>query len=160
MLHADMQTVSVVDLGLWHDLNLGLVSQELYRGSPAYMSPEVFVNKVRREPPDVLPYDAVPADVWSLGVCLFVMLMGFYPLDEQPTAGGYQHLKQQHTLGVGALEATCGPVSLQVFPLRKGYGPMRRRQLLSSAPEAAALLDGMLEAEPAERLSLQQILTS
>ena len=159
MLHADMQTVSVVDLGLWHDLQLGLVNQELYRGSPAYMSPEVFVNKVRREPP-TMPYDAVPADVWSLGVCLFVMLMGFYPLDEHPTIGGYQHLKQQHTLGLGTLEATCGPVSIPVFPMRRMYGPMRRHQLLSSAPEAAALLDGMLEAEPAERLSLQQILTS
>jgi len=159
MLHADMQTVSVVDLGLWHDLQLGLVNQDLYRGSPAYMSPEVFVNKGRREPP-TMPYDAVPADVWSLGVCLFVMLMGFYPLDEHPTISGYQHLQEQHTLGLGTLEATCGPVSIQVFPLRRMYGPMRRHQLLSSAPEAADLLDGMLEAEPAERLSLQQILTS
>ena len=41
MLGSDLSSVKLVDLGLWHDLTAGLVTHSAYRGSPAYMAPEV-----------------------------------------------------------------------------------------------------------------------
>lgn len=65
MLGRDMETVTIVDLGLWHDLKEGFVTHTPYRGSPAYMSPEVFANMACGDrQPARLPYDGAPADVW------------------------------------------------------------------------------------------------
>lgn len=50
-------------------------------------------------PPQVAPevlsgvgYDGFAADVWSLGVCLFAMLAGFFPLSEAHSRGARPHL--------------------------------------------------------------------
>merc|ERR1719240_432979 len=42
-------------------------------GSKSYAAPEVLA---------AAGYDGFAADMWSLGVCLFAMLSGFFPLDE------------------------------------------------------------------------------
>jgi len=161
MISSDMQTVSVVDLGLWHDLHLGPVSHFPYRGSPAYMAPEIFANRTCGAS-DVarFRYEGVPADVWSLGICLFVMIMGFYPLEERPTEVLYQHLAHKQALGIGTLEATCGPAAVSHYPHRVGYAPSRARKLNTLAPAASALLDGMLVVEPSGRASVEQVLSS
>lgn len=43
-------------------------------GTESYMAPEVLQKKL---------YDPMKADVWSLGVCLFVMLADCYPFDRR-----------------------------------------------------------------------------
>ena len=43
---------------------------KIYCGTPSYMSPEI-VTKV--------PYNGLKADLWSLGILLFVLLGGYYP---------------------------------------------------------------------------------
>ena len=45
-------------------------------GTPVYMSPQQINSKKSR-----CGYDAVKADVWALGVLIFVMLLGMFPFD-------------------------------------------------------------------------------
>lgn len=48
-------------------------------GTPVYMSPEVLTAGVNHR-----SYDGKLADIWSLGVLLFVMLFGDFPFEENP----------------------------------------------------------------------------
>ena len=40
-----------------------------------------------------MPYDAFAADVWSLGVCLFALLAGFFPFEEATPARDWRFSK-------------------------------------------------------------------
>ena len=70
----------IVDLGLAHAHargadGKGWAPRELtqFCGSRSYCAPEVMAR---------LGYDGYQADVWSLGVCLFGLVSGFFPVDE------------------------------------------------------------------------------
>eukprot|EP00613_Pedinella_sp_CCMP2098_P007405 CAMPEP_0171611150 /NCGR_PEP_ID=MMETSP0990-20121206/10459_1 /TAXON_ID=483369 /ORGANISM="non described non described, Strain CCMP2098" /LENGTH=452 /DNA_ID=CAMNT_0012174667 /DNA_START=31 /DNA_END=1389 /DNA_ORIENTATION=- len=54
-------------------------------GTSTYQSPEVLRNSTRGS----IPYDGVKADLWSVGVVLFVMVMGYPPLERANTADWY-----------------------------------------------------------------------
>ena len=54
-------------------------------GTESYMAPEVLQKK---------RYDPMKADVWSLGVCLFVMLADCYPFDRRDQ---FTMLKKMYT---------------------------------------------------------------
>lgn len=58
-------------------------------GTPFYMSPEVIVAD------EDLPYDPSKADLWSLGVCMYVMLTLRYPFNSE----NYEHLYRQQIRG-------------------------------------------------------------
>jgi len=68
-----------VDFGLAHVYRAkggGGFQREMLRvfcGSRSYCPPEVLAG---------VPYDGFAADIWSLGVCLFAMVTGFFPLEE------------------------------------------------------------------------------
>lgn len=90
-------------------------------GCPAYVSPEI-LNAGRS-------YSGRAADIWSLGVMLYTILVGRYPFhDADPTA------------------LFC--------KIRRGQFSIP--QTLS--PRAKCLLKNMLRQEPSERLSAEQIL--
>jgi serine/threonine protein kinase len=55
------------------------------KGSPAYVSPEVLTCQ---------PYDGAAADIWALGVVLFVMVTGTYPFQETRPAALFQKIQQ------------------------------------------------------------------
>jgi len=55
------------------------------RGSPAYVSPEVLTCK---------PYDGFKADMWALGVVLYVLLTGSYPFQDSRPAKLFNKIQQ------------------------------------------------------------------
>lgn len=55
------------------------------KGSPAYVSPEVLTCQ---------PYDGSAADMWTLGVILYVMLTGAYPFQDRRPATLFQKIQQ------------------------------------------------------------------
>ena len=65
--------IKVADFGMARDCNPNSMCLTKGMGTVSYMAPEVAA-------PDALaPYDGAAADVWSIGVMLYVMLVCNYP---------------------------------------------------------------------------------
>lgn len=104
-------------------------------GSKSYAAPEVLSNQ---------GYDGFTADVWSLGVCLFCLLSGFFPVDEASSNDWRFDKLRRAQQG--------GRSSTAVI-----YGWYKRSTSFLS-PQVLNLLDGMLMIDPTQRLSIEQIL--
>jgi len=144
--------VKLIDWGLAHQHEVrldGSVVRELVHsrcGSRSYMAPEVVVAKEkngRRGP----GYDAFSADVWSLGVCMFAMLFGFFPFDQADPLADWRARKcVEAQLAGGSLIDT-------IF----GFYPKKKLRISAGAK---ALLDSMLTFDASKRATLEQVLTS
>jgi len=88
-------------------------------GTPNYVAPEVLSDQ---------GYDGKKADVWSIGVILYVLLAGFLPFDES------------------TIVALFAKIQAADFTYPSWF-----------TPETRSLLDQMLVADPAVRLTLTQI---
>lgn len=88
LLTKDMQ-LKITDFGFakWCNNNSGLCSarslSETYCGTAIYTAPEVIQHK---------PYNVKKADIWSLGVILFILLNGSMPFDDSSVS----RLKMDH----------------------------------------------------------------
>jgi len=51
-------------------------------GTPAYMCPEMLSGEYDENTREIRKYDGKAADIWSLGVMLYVMLVGRYPFSD------------------------------------------------------------------------------
>jgi serine/threonine-protein kinase HSL1 (negative regulator of Swe1 kinase) len=71
------ETVKICDFGFatWHAKGDPLLRTAC--GSPYYASPEIL---------SLVPYDGALADIWSLGVILFALLVGKMPFEGQTTS--------------------------------------------------------------------------
>ena len=65
--------IKLIDLGFAKKIKEGLISE--ITGSKYYNAPEMFSCATKG-------YDGVLADIFSLGIVLFVLVMGFYPFDK------------------------------------------------------------------------------
>lgn len=137
----DPHAVKLVDFGLAVRLppkgagGGGFEEAMLYDkvGSKSYRAPEILAND---------GYRAMAVDVWALGITVFSLVSGFFPLDEaKPSDWRFQRMATDQRSGVGACESIYA---------------MYQRQCPLSA-ELRELLDAMLAIDPARRLTMQQV---
>ena len=134
--------VKVIDFGLSHvypkDADGRLDRSTALReccGSKSYAAPEVLAQR---------GYDGFAADVWSLGVCLFAMVSGFFPLDEA-TPKDWRHAKLLEHQAKGR------------STVKSVYG-WYKRPSDHLTPALVDLLDKMLMMDPARRVSMAEVL--
>ncbi|KAL9706343.1 hypothetical protein quinque_009861 [Culex quinquefasciatus] len=102
----------------------GLFS-ETYCGSAAYAAPEVILGK---------PYNPMIADIWSLGIILFIMLNAVMPFDDR----NLKKLVEDHRTRNFAFEEQAGKL-LSMEAQRTVY------ELLNPEPERRISLDQLVE---------------
>ncbi|CAG9464730.1 unnamed protein product [Pedinophyceae sp. YPF-701] len=94
-------------------------------GTPAYIAPEVLLAN---------EYEGPPADIWSLGVTLYVMLCGRYPFEDPKDPKNFQKSLQRI-------------VAVQYqFP-----------SSVKPSPELQDLFDKILVADPKNRIKISEI---
>ena len=138
----DPHAVKLVDFGLAVCLPAkgaggGFEEAILYDkvGSRSYRAPEL-APEIRDG------YRAMAVDVWALGITVFSLVAGFFPLDEaKPSDWRFQRMARDQGSGLCTCESIFG---------------MYRRQCPLSA-ELRELLDAMLAIDPARRLTMQQV---
>ena len=102
-------------------------------GSRSYAAPEVLA---------AAGYDGYAADMWSMGVCLFGMLSGFFPLEE---ASGKDWRYQELIEGQRAGASTTALVH-SWYTRRCGH----------LSPEVIDLLDNLLLVDPKKRFGIEK----
>jgi serine/threonine protein kinase len=134
--------IKVIDFGLSHvypKLPDGGVdrSTRLHDvcGSKSYAAPEVLANTAQG-------YDGYAADMWSLGVSIFAMLSGFFPLDEA-TGNDWRFPKLLETQ-----RRNMSTVSAV-------YSWYKRQVHLS--PEVVHMINGLLTIDPSKRMTMEQL---
>jgi len=134
--------LKLIDFGLSHVYPRGADGTTIDRskplrdvcGSKSYAAPEVLAQR---------GYDGYAADMWSIGVCLFAMLSGFFPLDEaSPNDWRYPKMLESQAKGLSTVDAV--------------YSWYRRRATHLSR-EVHALLNGLLTIDPNKRLSMEEV---
>lgn len=138
----DAGVVKIIDFGLSHQYDrdkAGNVDRSTpiqgFCGSKSYAAPEVLVGR---------GYDGFQADMWSLGVCLFGLLNGFFPVDEaKPTDWRYQKLVKTQELGKSSVVTILG---------------WYKKTPAHLSHNAVNLLDALLNVNPAKRPSIQDVL--
>lgn len=107
-------------------------------GTPAFEAPEVKKG-------EVTPNTADKIDVWSLGVCLFILVLGFNPFQNKSYVNyTLEVLKQAQAQGHSGVRAACVAWSQQA-----------RFDALPA--DLGALLEGMLKHDAARRLTLDEV---
>jgi len=90
-------------------------------------------------------YDGFAADGWSLGVCLFAMVSGFFPLDEaSPSDWRFNKLRD---------EQARNPRASTTDIVYKWY----KRNTQHLTVELKDLLDKLLQIDPSKRMTLDQV---
>jgi len=117
-------------------------------GSEAYMSPELKQLLNCCASPGFRGVDPRKADIWALGVCLFAMVAGFFPL-------GADRNREAGQLALAALCAASREGRCGVSAIYASYG----RACLLSKP-LVALLNALLSVDPNQRPAASDICAS
>ncbi|KNE62262.1 CAMK/CAMKL protein kinase [Allomyces macrogynus ATCC 38327] len=112
--------VKLIDFGFTNVLESKSQLINTYCGSLSYSAPEMLAKQ---------PYEGMPADVWSLGVTLYVMCTGKSPFDESNITAMFAHMSTGDILYPADMSA-----------------------------ELKSLLKSMLDPDPTRRASIQAVL--
>ena len=124
----------IADFGISVDVSQTDGSTDLIRGTACYIAPEI-AWLIPKE-----TYDAYKADIYSLGMWLYVMLFGEFPLKENSeTKSNF-----------------CSETIGWITGLK--WSPKSKKQWDIASFELQDLLSSMLSADPDERPSISEIL--
>ena len=135
--------VKIIDFGLAHayqpradGTGYEVTMLRHFCGSKSYCPPEMLAS---------VAYNGFAADIYSLGVCLFALVTGFFPLEEAcPRDWRFEKVARTQLAGRSTT--------------RKIFEFYRRPCPLSDA--CVELLDGMLALDPRKRSSLKEVLAA
>ena len=134
----DVGDVKIIDFGLAHhypwDARAECIDRSqplrIAKGSKPYVAPELCVES------RYVRSDAFVADAWSLGICLFAMMCGFFPMTRAaPSNLAFKHACKAQQAGRSTTEA-----------MRNYYS----RPWSHLSAEVKALIDGLLTIEQIE----------
>lgn len=134
----DPSALKLIDFGLAFIADEGqLHEQRLHEqvGTKSYRAPEICEAKQSG-------YLGPPVDVWCIGIVIFSLASGFFPLDEaKPTDWRFKRLQQDQAAGLSA----C----VSIYSMYKRACPF-------TAP-LREMLDAMLMIDPQRRISLTEV---
>ena len=106
-------------------------------GTPMYMAPEIFLSNKKG-------YNGFPADIWSSGITLYIMLSGTLPFNVNNKSNDELSLK-------GIKKKEHSDLQYQII----NFHPKKIKNI---SKEAIDLLNGLLNKNPEKRLTCEQIL--
>jgi 5'-AMP-activated protein kinase, catalytic alpha subunit len=83
LLNDDKKTIKIVDFGLSNEFEESNPYLTTACGSPCYAAPEMIAGK---------RYKGVDVDIWSSGVTLYAMLVGYLPFEDPNTVQLYRQI--------------------------------------------------------------------
>ena len=107
-------------------------------GSTNYFAPEILLRRFRTR------YDGMAADIWSCGVCLYVLLYHRYPKLAVTKRGEDS-----------AYEINLSGLEVQLHQQRPTKKPKLKPDDLT--PQCLELLRGLLKADPASRITMDEL---
>lgn len=131
----DLYNIKVADLGASLDVSKSDGMTDSRRGTVCYMAPEVNDHLSGEM------FDAFKADIYSLGICLYVLLFGEFPQKEE-----FNDSTDYDSDAIGGITGLK-------------YSPKIKSQWNEISPECQELLSSMLSIEPDERPKIEEIIT-
>ncbi|RLN15148.1 hypothetical protein BBJ28_00022197 [Nothophytophthora sp. Chile5] len=122
----DLYTLYTADFGFARELESEMMAESVV-GSPLYMAPELLEYK---------SYDA-KADLWSVGIILYEMLVNDHPFLVVDKCHATNHLALRR--------------NIQRYYER--YGHLRLPKSIQVSPECEQLVEGLLRVDPRRRIS-------
>lgn len=132
----ETSTIKIIDFGMSKRLPRHKEKLNALCGTPYYTAPEILAKKYSHA-----------ADLWSLGVVLFVMLFGYPPFYVDPALYG----RKENDMIYKKIRRGFDP------KVRKGYGS-HFPQAIPVSDEARDIISHLLVSEPKERLTALEAL--
>ena len=128
-------SIKLIDFGFSKKIKDGLISE--ITGSRYYNAPEMFSCATKG-------YDGILADIFSLGIVLFVLVMGFYPFDKPNiTDNRFKYISKKD---FNNFWKKCEQKKI-----------FSNSNLSETSPEFKDLFESMVCPKPKERINLNQI---
>ena len=113
-------------------------------GTPMYMAPEIFLSSNKKG------YEGPPVDIWSSGISLYIMLSGTLPFD-------INQYDSTEKIDINSLSSDEAEKNHNLI-LQKVIINNEPKKIEKISKEAKNLLDGLLNKNPAKRLTVDEIL--